>query len=170
MTTVLETPRVLLREFTRDDLDPLATMVGDPDQMRFYRRPKTRDEASAWLNRNLTLYQRLGFGFWLMEAPITSEFIGYAGIRPHDTLPEIEMGWHTKKTHWRQGLATEVALACRDAAFDLFDIPRLIGIVVAENAASIRVAEKIGMSPESTTEVDNLPCIVYATDRSAFRG
>jgi hypothetical protein len=43
-------------------------MVADEDQMRFYPRPKTRDEASAWISRNLVLYKEYGFGFWFIES------------------------------------------------------------------------------------------------------
>jgi RimJ/RimL family protein N-acetyltransferase len=77
MTTVLQTPRAALREFTESDLDPLAKMVADQDQMAFYPRPKTRDEAKAWIARNLSLYQKHGYGFWLMEAIERGEFLGY---------------------------------------------------------------------------------------------
>jgi RimJ/RimL family protein N-acetyltransferase len=57
MTPILETERLKLREFSQDDLDDPAAMVADEDQMRFYPRPKTRDEASAWSSRNLALYK-----------------------------------------------------------------------------------------------------------------
>ena len=51
-------------------------MVADEEQMRFYPRPKTREEASAWISRNLALYEERGFGFWLIAARGTSEFLG----------------------------------------------------------------------------------------------
>ena len=47
MRTVLETQRMRLREFTHDDLDHLAAMFADKAHMRFYSRPKTRDEGST---------------------------------------------------------------------------------------------------------------------------
>jgi hypothetical protein len=34
--TILETERLKLREFDQDDLDELAAMVGDKEQMTFY--------------------------------------------------------------------------------------------------------------------------------------
>lgn len=66
MTAILQTTRTALREFEETDLGALAAMVADEDQMGFYPRPKTRDEASAWIERNLTLYQAHGFdsGSW----------------------------------------------------------------------------------------------------------
>lgn len=76
MTSILETRRLRLREFRPDDLDELAAMVADEEQMRFYPGPRTRDEACAWIGRNLSLYEERGFGFWLMESRRTSEFLG----------------------------------------------------------------------------------------------
>jgi RimJ/RimL family protein N-acetyltransferase len=112
MMPILETQRLKLREFSQDDLDDLAAMVADEDQMRFYPRPKTRDEASAWISRNLALSKKYGFGFWFIESLPSSDFLGYCGIRPLalDGASELEIGWHTMKTTWNQGIATEAAM------------------------------------------------------------
>jgi Acetyltransferase (GNAT) domain len=106
MTPVLQTERLTLREFDYDDLDDLAAMVGDEEQMSFYPRPKRRDEAAAWIGRNLDLYERYGFGVWAIEHAATSPFAGYCGIKPLrlDGAAEIEMAWHVKKTFWKRGL------------------------------------------------------------------
>jgi len=86
--------RLRLRQFRESDLDALAAMVGDAEQMTFYPRPRTRDEASAWIRRNRASYEERGFGFWLIEPPPRSRFAGYCGIRPLDLegVPEIEIG------------------------------------------------------------------------------
>ena len=83
MTTILETERLRLRQFNRFDLIALAEMVADEEQMTFYPKPKTKDEASDWIDRNLEFYENFGFGFWLIE-PKRPEFLGYCGIRPLD--------------------------------------------------------------------------------------
>jgi RimJ/RimL family protein N-acetyltransferase len=165
MMTILQTPRTRLREFTEGDLDTLADMVADEEQMRFYPRPKTRGEASDWIKRNISLYEQHGFGFWFIESVATGDFVGYCGLRPHEELPDIEIGWHTNKKYWNQGLATEAAHACRDLAFDRFALDRLIGIVDPDNVASVRVAEKIGMRAERAATFDGYRCIVYAVER-----
>jgi len=138
--------------------------------MTFYPRPKTRDEAFAWLNRNLALYKECGFGFGLIASLASSDFLGYCGIRPLDLdgASEIEIGWHTKKTCWNQGIATEAALATRDLAFGRFRLSRLVAIIHPDHTASRRVAEKIGMHSERTTileEYDDYPAVVYAVAR-----
>jgi RimJ/RimL family protein N-acetyltransferase len=97
--------RLRLREFRLSDLDALAAMVGDPEQMTFYPSPKTRQEASAWIRWNRALYEEHGFGSWLIELLPHSRFAGYCGIRPLDLegAPEIEIAWHVHKQFWGRG-------------------------------------------------------------------
>jgi RimJ/RimL family protein N-acetyltransferase len=165
--------RLRLREFRENDLDVLATMVADPEQMKFYPRPKTRAEASAWIRRNLALYEEHGFGFWLIELPPPWRFAGYCGFRPLDLhgAEEIEIGWHVHKRFWRQGVATRAAATACDAAASCFGISRLVALVHPNHVASRRVAENVGMQEERTTLLEgDYPAVVYAVelpDRSA---
>jgi RimJ/RimL family protein N-acetyltransferase len=165
--TILETQRLRLREFDLDGLDELAAMVGDGEQMTFYPRPKTQDEACAWLERNRAFYKEFGFGFWCLEARATSAFLGYCGIRPLtlEGASEIEIGWHVLKTAWNQGIATEAATAARELAFGRFGLSRLVAVIHPDHLASRRVAEKIGMRQERTTVLeDDYPAVIYTTD------
>jgi RimJ/RimL family protein N-acetyltransferase len=156
-----------LREFRNSDLDILAAMVGDTEQMRFYPRPKTRAEASAWITRNRALYRERGYGSWLIELGPQSRFAGYCGIRPLDLegVSEIEIGWHVHKQFWSQGIATRAATMARDAASSRFGLSRLIAVVHPDHAASRRVAENVGMHQERTTVLeDDYPAVIYAAD------
>ncbi len=146
MTEILETRRLRLREFRPHDLDKLAAMVGDEEQMQFYPRARTRGEARAWIVRNLSLYKENRFGFWLIESRPSSVFLGYCGIRPLvlQSAPATEIGWHTKKTSWNQGIATEAAAAVRDR----------------------RVAEKIGMRDEGPITYDGDPYATYVSEHA----
>jgi RimJ/RimL family protein N-acetyltransferase len=164
VTIILETTRMRLREFTADDLETLAPMVADEEQMRFYPRSRTRDDASEWIERNVALYERIGFGFWYLESVSTEAFLGYAGIRPQEELAATEIGWHIGKENWNRGLATEAALACRDLAFGRFGLDRLVALIDGEHHASIRVAKKIGMHREKEAVVDNYPWVIFAMD------
>ena len=169
MVPIHETARIRLREFTSEDLDPLVAMVTDDEQMRYYPRPKSRAEASEWMDRNRAFYRDHGFGFWFMESLKASEFLGYCGIRPMilDGVKETEVGWHIHKDYWNRGLATEAARACRDLAFTRFDLGRLVGLIDPGNAASIRVAERIGMRPERQAVADAHPYVVYSVGDDA---
>jgi RimJ/RimL family protein N-acetyltransferase len=174
MTTVLETERLRLREFTQADLDVLSAMMADKSQMHLYPRPRTREESRAWIDHTLHLYEDHGFGFWLMESIEGSNFLGYCGIRPRkiEGVDEVEMGWHTMKRLWNQGIATEAAAACRDLAFTRFGLARLVATIDLDNPPSVRVAEKIGMQLEKEAVVDGWRCLVYSVERNltSFRG
>jgi RimJ/RimL family protein N-acetyltransferase len=163
--------RLQLREFRDSDLDVLAAMVGDEDQMTFYPRPRTKDEAAAWIRRNHGFYAAHGFGSWLIEVLPRARFAGYCGIRPLqlDEVSEVEIGWHVHKRFWNQGIATEAAiLACRAAA-TRFGLARLVALVHPDHVASRRVAENIGMGVERTTVLeDDYPALVYVAQLGAL--
>lgn len=148
----------------------LAAMVADAEQMTFYPRPKTRDEAAAWISLNRELYAARGFGTWLIELAPQSHFAGYCGIRPLELeqVSEIEIGWHVHKRFWNQGIATEAAaLVCRAGAAR-WHLPRLVALVHPDHLGSRRVAENVGMRPERTTVLeDDYPAIVYVADLRA---
>jgi RimJ/RimL family protein N-acetyltransferase len=57
---------------------------------------------------------------------------------------ELEVGWTLASEHWGRGYATEAALACRDLALGDLGWKRIVSLIDRTNAASIRVAEKIG--------------------------
>lgn len=160
-----ETPRLRLRRLHPSDIDALSAMVADPEQMRFYPRPKSRDEVAAWLDWNRALYEEIGFGTWYLESVIDDGFAGYCGIRPLllDGRAEVELAWHVNKTYWNQGFATEAAFASMQLGFDRFALSRLVAIIHPDNRPSRRVARKLGMVEERTLVHDGEPVVVYAT-------
>ena len=163
---ILETRRLRLREFDPNDLDSLSAMVADEEQMRFYPRPRTRDEAGAWIGRNRCLYEEQGFGFWLVESRPASGFLGYCGIRPLvlEGASETEIGWHTTKRAWNQGIATEAAAAVRDLAFARYAQKRLIALIHPDHLAYRRVAEKNGMCQQTAVVFDGDTYVVYVIE------
>ena len=141
------TPQLVFREMTPDDLDDMAALLGDPEVMRYYPRPKTRDEASAWITWNQQLYRTHGYGLWLLSLRDTSTFVGDCGLTPQqvDGATEIEVGYHVRACLQGRGLATEAAAACRDYARDVLGAGRLIAIIDPHNQPSQRVAENLGL-------------------------
>jgi RimJ/RimL family protein N-acetyltransferase len=77
------TPRLAFREMTPDDLDSMAALLGDPQVMRYYPHPKSRDQALAWITWNQRLYREHGFGLWLLTLRDTGEFAGDCGLTPN---------------------------------------------------------------------------------------
>jgi [ribosomal protein S5]-alanine N-acetyltransferase len=165
--SLLETERLRLRPYTLDDLDDLAGILGDVETMRYYARPFTRDEALLWISRNLERYEGDGFGLWAIVSKETGEFLGNCGPvrRFVDDRDEVEIGWHVKRTHWRQGIATEAGAACRDYSFGTLGLRRVISLIRPENIPSRGVAENLGMTVEKEIEYVGMAHYVYVLER-----
>jgi ribosomal-protein-alanine N-acetyltransferase len=168
---VLETDRLFLRPFDLDDLDDLAAILGDPETMRFYKRPFTHAEAQAWIENNLRRYAGDGFGLWAMLLKDTGELAGNCGpaLRIVDGTEEVEVGWIVKRSLWGRGLATEAGRASCAFVFDNLDRERVISLIRPVNLPSRRVAEKIGMSAEKETMYAEFPHLVYTLRRREAR-
>jgi RimJ/RimL family protein N-acetyltransferase len=148
-----DTARLTFAAMTENDLDDLAALLGDPEVMRHYPRPKTRYEAQNWITWNQDLYDRVGFGLWVIRSRETGEFVGDCGLTPQDVdgVTETEIGYHVRTEFQGRGYATEAATACRDHAREQLGVRRLIAIIDPANVASQRVAEKIGLRHEHDT-------------------
>jgi RimJ/RimL family protein N-acetyltransferase len=159
-----DTARLAFREMTAADLDDMAALLGDPDLMTYYPRPKTRTEAAQWIGWNRRLYRMHGYGLWLISAE--DGFAGDCGLTPQvvDGVTELEVGYHVRTAAQGRGYATEAAAACRDHARAVLGATRLIAIIHPGNRPSQRVAEKIGLRPEKRARVHGgREAIIYAT-------
>lgn len=160
------TRRRAFREMTPDDVDDMAALLGDPELMRYYPRPMTRDEALGWIAWNQGLYRDEGHGLWLISLRATGEFVGDCGLTPQEVegTTELVVGYHVRAALQGRGYATEAAAACRDHARDVLTASRLIAIIHPGNIPSQRVAQNIGLSYErDATTHAGLPARIYAT-------
>jgi RimJ/RimL family protein N-acetyltransferase len=166
---ILETPRLILREFVPEDVDTLTKVICDPETMKYYPVNFDRTATVEWIARNRRRYQLDGFGLWAMVLKQTGELIGDCGLTRQDLNgnDEIEIGYHVRRDHWGRGLATEAARACRDYGFAHLPVDRVISLIRPENLASRRVAEKNGMKLVSEVMWRGLRHCVYAIERTA---
>jgi [ribosomal protein S5]-alanine N-acetyltransferase len=167
---VLTTARMTLRRMTADDGDLLFRILGDAVAMKFYPQVYSREEAEGWVTRNLNRYARDGHGFYMCELKDSGEFVGMCGLLAQDVdgERELEVGYLFVRAFWKQGLASEAARACRDLGFRTYPVAHIISLIDAENIASIRVAEKNGMTVWKETVFMNEPCRVYRITREAW--
>jgi len=166
---VLETDRLLLREFLPGDIDALAAVISDPGTMRFYTEPRDREGVVSWIERNRRRYLDDGHGLWAMVLKSSGELVGDCGLtRQHvDGVDEIEIGYHVRRDLWGHGLAPEAASACRDYGFARLGAERLISLIRPENLPSRRVAEKVGLGWWKEVLWRDLPHCVYMIRRGS---
>lgn len=141
----IETPRLILRTVTMEDIDEVALNI------KLYSGPISRDEAEKevlWMQEN-HLRNAPGKIIHLCLAIIdkdTQNIIGWCGLDHRDTAkPNPVLFYLLKESCWGKGLATEAAKALLDYAFDKLCLTRIDSGCAFENIASKRVMEKIGM-------------------------
>ena len=160
---ILETERLLLREFVPGDVDALAAVLSDPETMRYYPAVLDRDGVAAWIERNRRRYTDAGHGLWAMVSKSSGEVIGDCGLTRQtvEEVDEIEIGYHVRRNLWGRGYASEAAGACRDYGFERLGAERLISLIRPENVPSRRVAEKVGLTLWKEVVWRGLPHCVY---------
>jgi len=164
---VLDTARLKLRLFEERDLDALAAMYADPETMFHVGEGKTFSRPETWraISSMLGHWVLRGYGMWAVELKGTSEMIGRAGFLNPEGWPGFELGWMIAKPYWGRGYATEAAAAALDYAFHDLGKTCVISLIRRDNAASIRVAEKIGARFENEVDVLGAPALLYASTR-----
>lgn len=168
--SIIETDRLWLRCATFDDSPALFELNRDPEVVRFTGEPPMSGLAEAEeliRERLLPDYARHGFGRWAMTLKESGELIGLAGLKRLSELDEVDLGYGLRREFWGRGLATEAARASIDYGFRVLRLPRIIGLVDAPHADSIRVLEKSGMVFEKEVEYRSQPVLQYAISRGA---
>ncbi len=144
---IIETNRLILREYVTEDFDALFEILSDAETMQHYPAPFDADRTRNWISRNSDNYINHGFGLWAIILKTTGEFIGDCGITLQniagDILPEI--GYHIHKKYWRRGLAKEAARAVLDWAFVNTQYNTIYSCMKHTNIASYSTAMSIGM-------------------------
>ncbi len=164
----LETDRLVLRPFHRDDLDPLAAIIADNDVIRYATyngEAMTRSHAWNWLCLMIGHWYMRGFGLWAVEMKQTGEFIGRIGLQYLDWFDDVELVWMLKKSAWGVGYGTEGARAAIKYGFNTLELPRMTSIIHTVNEPSIRLANKLGMKFERQLERQNIQFLEFSLNR-----
>ena len=165
----IETDRLRLRLFQPRDLDELASMFSDPQVMRYVAdgKPAGRDVAEKALTSVIDHWRRHGFGRWAAEDKETRQFVGFGGLRSLFGMPEVV--YHFVPAHWGKGLATELGRASLRYGFEEHRFEKIVAIAKPENAASIRVMEKLGMHYEMNSSYYDIDVVQYTLAREEYK-
>ena len=143
----LETPRLFLRPIQEDDIGRCVEILRRAGPV------VTRDHVADF-REEVEHWEEHGFGPWVALERKTGELVGtidvnYAGEGIEGIDPdEVEVGWMIDRRLWGRGLATEGARAACEDAFERAGTKGLVAYVRPDNSASVRVAEKLGMTYE----------------------
>ncbi len=147
---VIETKRLIMREYSHNDVSKLYEILSSPITMSFWPAPFTLEQTENWVRNNIKRYTELGFGRWSVLLKETGEVAGDCGIMLSeiDGKQENDLGYIIHYPYWHNGFAVEAAEACKDYAFKDLGLKRLCANMPFDHEASRRVAERIGMEKE----------------------
>lgn len=148
---VLESSRLALRRLTLDDAEFILGLVNQPSWLRFIgdKHVRNLEDARNYLRTGpLDMYQRYGFGMFMVERKEDGVAIGTCGLLKRDILPEPDIGYAFLPEYWGQGYALEAASAVLEYGHYAHELMRIVAIVAPDNERSIRVLERCGMKFE----------------------
>lgn len=147
------TPRLRFREMTDADVPDIATL-----EIGGSRGPE------SWIAWNRGSYEQHGFGLWVIETH-GGDFLGDCGLTLQEVEGEVlvEAGWHVRASLRRQGYAAEAAASVRECAREA-GVEHLVALIRPHNAASQRVALKIGLALEREVHAHGGPALLFGAD------
>ena len=146
---MIETNRLILRQWRDEDILPFSEINRDAEVMEYLPKCLSLEETEQFYNRIVAEHNSYGYGLYAVEIKNSGSFIGYVGFHHFDFKaefsPGIEIGWRLAKEYWNKGYATEAAEACLDYACKYNFFKEVYSFTSVGNHRSERVMQKIGM-------------------------
>ena len=146
--TVIESERLVLREFHLDDAEFILELLNEAAFLRFIGDKGVRTLADArdyLLKGPIESYRRFGFGLYLASLREDGAPIGMCGLVKREGLADVDVGFALQSRYWSRGYAVEAAAAVLDYGKRILNLGRIVAIANPDNQASIAVLEKIGL-------------------------
>jgi len=166
---ILETQRLVLRQFSADDAEFILELVNEPSFIQNIgdRGVRSVSNAERYIETGpVASYARFGFGLYCVELKESGKPIGMCGLIKRDSLDDVDIGYAFLPRFWSKGYAVESALAVREYGKNVIGLRRLVGITDPANEGSIRVLEKIGLRFEKMVRLsaDDIELKLFAAD------
>jgi RimJ/RimL family protein N-acetyltransferase len=142
-------------------------LMQDPEVMQFVGDRRVPSEQDSWraVAGWIGHWALRGYGQWAVTERDGGEVVGRAGVINPQGWPGAEVGYLLGKSWWGRGYASEAARAAMDWAFRERGFDRLLSLIDPDNAASIRVAERLGETLRGETQLWEHTVHMYAIDR-----
>jgi len=153
-TATVHTERLVLRRWRAEDRAPFAAINADAEVMRWIGSGRVlgRGLSDELVDRFEREWDQRGHGLWAVgwRNDPAGLLLGFCGLTAPmflpDVLPAAEVGWRLARPAWGLGVATEAAQAALAFGFERSGLAEIVAVVAPENARSLRVAEKLGMT------------------------
>lgn len=156
MKEILTTNRLFLRELHPDDAEHFYRLNLNPNVIKYTGDTAFKNTAAARkFLENYQDYAINGFGRWAVIDKFNNEFLGWCGLKHDKITNETDIGFRFFEELWNNGYATESAKACLNYGFEKLHLKAIVGRAMMENAASIKVLQKIGLTFDTVFDFDS---------------
>lgn len=165
----LQTERLVLREYRREDFDAFAAHLANPVTSA-HLGPGDRHTAWRIFCSNAGLWLIHGAGWWAVEERRTGQLVGNVGAFFREESTVMELGWNTYAGFGGQGFANEAAAAALNHALEIRREPKVRAVIASANESSLRVARRLGLTYEAETEIYGKAVGIYTRERGGSVG
>ncbi len=152
----IETHRLIIRDNRPSDLEGLFELTSDPVAMRFMKAGTVVQRAAAKKNLRMAIREsrsknRRKYYFAIIDKA-GGAYIGAIGYEVEEWTADgavAELGYFIKPAYWKQGIVTEAGEAVLAYAFTEGSVAKMTAGCLAENSASERIMQKLGMTKEA---------------------
>ena len=159
MALILETDRLLLRNWEEQDFAPYHAMNNDPVVCEYFPDLQTERRSRNVIERYREQEQREGYSFQPLIERATGAFVGDIGLAKVQFdagfQGATEIGWMMQRQFWGRGYTTEMARALLDHGFTALGLAEVIAFTVPANARSRRVMGRLGMVQDEAAGFDH---------------
>ncbi|MEF7656420.1 GNAT family N-acetyltransferase [Bacillus sp. ZJS3] len=148
---VLETERLVLRWFYLKDAPFILELVNDPAWIQFIgdKRIKNLEDAKKYiLNGPVDMYNKMGFGLYLVERKEDFTPLGMCGLIKRDSLEDVDIGFAFLEKFRSKGYGFESASAVMEYGVQKLGLKRIVAITTIDNINSGKLLEKVGFQFE----------------------
>ena len=151
---IVETERLIVLALEPGHVEALAALWCDPEATAYLGGPRTYEAVCRTLREDLALPEPPPFDLWPTIEKASGRVVGHCGLLDKEVAgrSEVELVYVIEPAVWGRGFATEAGRAIRDHAVTVLRLQRLVALIHPENAASERVAAKLGFRREGEVE------------------
>lgn len=155
--TVIKTARTTLRHLCVQDAGYILELLNEPSFLRYVgdRGVRTLDDAREYIRSGpVASYAEHGFGLYLVVSDRDAVPMGICGLLKRESLDDVDIGFALSPAYWSQGYGFETAAAVLEYGRQQLGHERIVAVTSPDNAASIRLLEKLGMRYERTVRLE----------------
>jgi RimJ/RimL family protein N-acetyltransferase len=170
----IETTRLRLRRYRRDEAELVHRLMSDPKVMRYYPKLYDLQQSRSLIEKVLLAYENPGYSLLAVERKSDGRYVGHVGLLHWDDVDarqDVEVAYMLLAEHWGNGYASEAARACRDWAFEHLNPDRVVSFIDVQKRPSISVARRNGMHRLKRLESNRFgkPIYVFGISREEWK-